>query len=128
MRIAAMLLLLSTLTTSNNVRRGYAAHYGVGRMERAAQLHGLSATKCMVASSWYPLGTWLDVKSHVTERTLRCRVSDVTHPRDVREVRRRNIVIEFGAANIKAMCNLDFVAQEPPRKCPVTVWTVNNNG
>lgn len=124
MRVIVALLLLASITTptlaSDGARHGFAAHYSVGTMERASRLHGLPIVRCMVASSWYPLGTWLSIESHVTGRTLTCRVSDVTAKRDVAYNRRRKIVVEFGAANIKAMCNLDYVGQEPPSACPVT--------
>lgn len=124
-RTVAALLLLATMLTpayaGNGVRNGFAAHYRVGAMERAARHHGLPQVRCMVATSYYPLGTWLTVTSNVTNRTLQCRVSDVTQERHVAAVRRRGIVIEFGAANIWEMCALRKVGAEPPRKCPVSV-------
>lgn len=124
-KVALMLLLVwATWPISANGSgelHGFAAHYRVGVMERAATVHGLSRVSCMVASSYYPLGTWLRVASGATRQVAICRVSDITARRDVPTVRRRGIVIEFGAANIKRMCGLDRVGQEPPRACPVVV-------
>lgn len=109
----------------NTSRTGYAAHYSKGRMERVARARDLPIVRCMVASSYYRLGTTLSVYSHATGATALCSVYDVTAQRDVAAVRRRNIVLEFGAANIKQMCGLDHVGQEPPSKCPVTVKLVS---
>lgn len=108
-------------SASKGVLRGYAAHYRVGAMERASKVHGLPLVQCMVASSYFTLGTWLVVDSEVTGARARCRVSDTTQRRHIALVRSRGIVIEFGAANIRTMCGLKRVGQEPPRKCPVVV-------
>lgn len=109
------------ITAGKGELHGFAAHYRVGAMEHAAKVHGLPHVPCMVATSYYPLGTWLRVVSGATKRVALCRVSDTTRQRDVLTVRRRGIVIEFGAANIWIMCGLKRVGQEPPRKCPVAV-------
>jgi hypothetical protein len=103
--------------------RGYAAHYGVGKMERAADIHGVPRAACMVASSYFPLRTKLDVYFRGSSRAVRCVVADISHPRDIARIRSRGIVIEIGAANL-GLCGLRRVGQEPPRKCPVVVHRV----
>lgn len=108
-----------------DARCGYAAHYGVGTMERAAALNGLPAVRCMVASSYWPVGTWLLVASKFSSRPSLCRVSDPTKKEHIALVRGRGIIIEFGAANIKQFCNFDKVEQDLPSACPVTVWLAN---
>jgi hypothetical protein len=100
--------------------RGYAAHYGVGKMERAADIHGVPRQACMVASSYYPLHTQLLVRTKFMSKAVVCVVADISHPRDIAHIRKRGIVIELGAKNIH-LCGLSRVGQEPPRKCPVEV-------
>lgn len=100
---------------------GYAAHYGVGTMEISAGVHGLPQVRCMVASSYYTLGVWLEVVSYRTGATALCRVSDVTKLADVQYNRSRGRVIEFGERNILEMCALTEVGQMPPSDCSVRV-------
>jgi len=103
--------------------KGYAAHYSVGTMERAAKIHGIKQQACMAASSYYKLGTQLSVYSSVTRTTQVCVVADTTQARHVALVRSRGIVIELGAKNI-GLCGLTYVGEAPPRKCPVVVRPV----
>ncbi len=119
--LVAMLVPNHVDATPQQDRQGFAAHYRVGLMERVARKRGMPIVRCMIASSYYALDTWLWVTSEVTGETEHCRITDVTAPQHVATVRRRNIVIEFGASNIFDMCGFREVNAGPPSSCPVWV-------
>lgn len=100
---------------------GYAAHYDVGVMERVARVRHMSAVPCMIAGVHIPLGRWVEVVSSKTGKAEFCRVTDVTAPKDIAKMNRRGIIIELGWPAAKRICQLQYVRQEPPRACPVTV-------
>ena len=101
--------------------RGYAAHYRPGLMERVAQRRGMPQTPCMVATPYVALGRWVQVQSRKNGQVLRCRVTDVPHPKDIPLLRKRNIVIELNFSSARILCNIHRTGQEPPRACPVTL-------
>lgn len=101
--------------------RGFAAHYRPGLMERVARRRGLPKTECMIASPFYELGSWVQVRSEKYDQVLRCRVTDVPQPRHRALLKKRTIVVELDFASAKTLCNIKRVGQEPPRACPVVL-------
>jgi hypothetical protein len=87
-------------------------------MERVSDVRGMARVGCMVSSPTKPLGAWLYVYGERTRRLLRCRVTDVSHPRDkARHIRMRRVV-ELGYASTVALCGS---TRERVIDCPVVV-------
>lgn len=103
-------------------QKGYAAHYSPNVMERVSKNRGMPIVDCMIATPRGPLGEWVTVESRLTGAVKECRITDIAHPRDRANIEKRGIVAEFGYANIKEMCNLNYYGEEPPRACPVTLY------
>jgi hypothetical protein len=88
-------------------------------MERVANVRGMRHTACMVSSPIHPLGTWLWVYGERTGRLLKCRVTDVSAPKDkARHLRTRRIV-ELGYTVTEALCGS---TRERVIDCPVVVY------
>ena len=126
-RQALMLLLAVTLgallpqpvEAKPTTRRGFAAHYGKGTMERVARKRGMSDRGCLVASPFEPLGTRVEVRSRRGVQS--CLVVDIPQRRHRASIIRRGIVVELGWPSAQALCGLRYVREQPPSKCPVTV-------
>jgi len=102
---------------------GYAAHYGVGVMERVSQYRGMPIVDCMIVERTSSLDQWYYVEAVKTGHYELCRTTDVVQDRHQELHIRQNVQIEFGWESAKRFCNLDYPAQEPPRECPVNVYT-----
>lgn len=112
----ALAVLLSVSLAAPAQRSGYAARYRAGLMQQVSRNRGLPIVRCMVASPYHPIGTWVTVSSKYGSR--RCRVTDVPHPKDRKAIVKRGIVIELDHNSALHLCGS---IKEPPRKCPVTV-------
>jgi hypothetical protein len=124
----AALILLGSLTVTGpspvEAKRsysGYAAHYRPGLMAKVSRNRGLPVVSCMVASPFHRVGTWLTVTSRKNGRSLRCRVTDVPHPRDRARIVRRGIVVEVDFTSAKALFGIRRVGQLAPRDCKVII-------
>lgn len=103
------------------VYRGYAPHYGIGVMDNVARNRNLPIVKCMVSSPNLDIGTWVKVKSLKNNKELICRVTDQSAPKDRKRHIKKKWVVELGWRSAKILCDLKYVGQEPPKKCPVEV-------
>jgi hypothetical protein len=100
-------------------RHGYAAHYRKNLMEQVAIRRGLPPGSHYVASPHDAIGQRLEVcRARRCERVV---VADVPHPRDRDRIIRRGIVTELSWPLAQRLCGLQYVGQEPPSACPVTV-------
>jgi hypothetical protein len=115
--LLAVAIVVAPLTdVRSTVRRGIAAHYRDGLMERVAERRGLRTDGCLAASNiGNPLGSYVSVNG------TRCRIVDVCHPRDCKRLRKRGIIVELSFRSAKRICSISRYGQEPPEKCPVTV-------
>ena len=101
------------------VRKGYAAYYDRGLMERVAQRRGIE-TAHPFASPYHGIGTRLRVCGQ--GRCIVGVVVDVCHPRDCKRIRQRQIVVELSHADNGRLCPY---YDHPPSACTVTVRRVN---
>ena len=74
----------------------------------------------MVASPREPIGTWLYVYGVNTDRLLRCRVTDVSHPRDVARHLKTKREVELGYREALLLCGLAAM-DDRPEECPIVV-------
>lgn len=105
-------------------RRGFAAHYRPGLMEKVAQRRRMPVVRCMVASPHQKLGAWVMVRSTKREQELKCRVTDVPRKGHRAALIRRKIVVELDFKSAKVLCGIKYSGHLPPRACPVVVTTV----
>lgn len=103
---------------------GYAPHYGIGTMERVAHNRELPIVNCMVSSPYETIGTWVSVHSDKYNITKRCRVTDVSAPKDKARHIKKHWAVELDWKSAKELCNLRYVGEKPPKACPVTVITL----
>ena len=101
-----------------SVSQGFAPHYAPGVMERVARHRGMEQAGCMVSSPTLPLDTWLYVYGGQTGALRYCRVTDVSHPRDVARHLRTGRVIELDHETALALCGS---VRDRPEACPVVV-------
>lgn len=107
-----------TPVVTTETMSGYAPHYAPKVMTRVSRVRKLPIVDCMVSSPYYKIGTWLTVKGLDTGVTLRCRVTDVSGPRDrARHIRTKRIV-ELDYRVTRAICG---ETNGSPKDCPVTV-------
>ncbi len=100
---------------------GWAPRYSKNVMERVADNRGLARTRCMISSPIHPVGTWLMVYGPNTHTLLRCKVVDVSAPKDkARHIRTRRVA-ELSYPAAQAICGARHMA-DPPTSCPVLVW------
>lgn len=104
------------------VYRGFASVYSPGVMERVARIRNMRPVACMISSPLYPLGTWVWVRSHVTGITLRCRTTDVSHPKHIPSQLRRRQYVELANGLAWPICRHKYAGQGPIRSCPVSIW------
>lgn len=99
--------------------RGIAARYDPGVMERVADNRGMTRERCMIASPFHSIGTWVAVEGVRTGRRRLCRVTDTSAPKDkARHVAKRMIELDYNSA--KDICGSVRIA---PRDCPVK-WRI----
>lgn len=122
MRAIEQLLLLIAVWTAMgaDTYSGYAPHYSPGLMQRVARNRDMTVVACMVSSPRYPLGTWLLVAGLNTGNVERCRVTDVSHPRDIARHRRTRREVELAFETVPRICGRAAL-RERPEACPVIV-------
>ena len=103
---------------------GFAPRYSPGLMERVSRTRDLPPVACMVSSPVYAVGTWVWVWGQNTATVLYCRVTDVSHPRDVARHLRTKRVVELGYDEALALCGEAHI-NDRPEQCPVVVLRIN---
>jgi hypothetical protein len=98
---------------------GYAPHYTKRLMTRVAERRKLAPAACMVSRPYGPIGAWVWVHGDRTGNTLKCRVVDVSHPRDLKRHKRTGRIVELSWEVIQALCG---TTKGSPKSCPVRVW------
>lgn len=112
---AALMFALGVGMTHADTR--YAVRYAPGVFEMVARNRGMAVERCMVASPVHPLGAWLLVEGREGRR-LRCKVVDVSAPRDrARHIKRR--IIEVDPASGAVLCGKQWKGRAV--ECPVKV-------
>ena len=104
--------------TGAQVQSGYGPHYARGVMERVSANRDMPMVECMVSSPVYEVGAWVWVYGTRTGVLLHCRVTDVSHPRDVERHKRTGRIAELGWQNTKALCG---ATNERVVDCPILV-------
>ena len=128
-RLMAALAIICNLLTPPAVaapreRKGFAAHYRPGLMEKVSKRRGMPVVRCMVASPHHKLGAWVLVRSTKNKQERKCRVTDVPRKSDRPALIRRNIVVELDYKSAKVLCGIKYAGHLPPRACPVIVTTL----
>lgn len=118
--MALINILLALAILGGESMDGVAPRYAPGLMERVVARRDLAPAACNVSSTYYPLGTWVYVWGQRTKVLRHCRVSDVSHPRDVARHRRTGRIIELGYTEAQSLCGYAAM-DDPPTACPVTV-------
>ena len=103
---------------------GYAPRYAPGVMERVSRVRDLPPVECMVSSPYYTVGTMVWVWGKNTHALERCRVTDVSHPRDRERHIRTKRIIEVGYQEALRICGAEHM-RDRPEQCPVTVIRIN---
>jgi hypothetical protein len=113
-------ILLAVVLYGGEVMSGVAPRYSKGVMERVSRNRDLPLAGCMVSSPYYDVGEWVLVYGVNTDRALRCRITDVSHPRDrARHIRTRRVT-ELSYEAALALCGRKHINHRP-EQCPVTV-------
>lgn len=113
-------LLIAVALLGGEVHAGYAPRYAPGVMERVSRNRDLPIVGCMVSSPRYGIGTWVWVWGANTETLLRCRVTDISHPRDRARHFRTGREVELGYTEAVRLCGKRAMKDRPER-CPVLV-------
>lgn len=71
---------------------------------------------CMISSAQYEIGDWLWVYGNGV--LLHCRVTDVSHPRDVKRHIRTRRLVEISWENTVALCG---TTRGSSAECPVLI-------
>jgi len=121
--ILSTFLLSSTLILSQPIS-GFAAGYDKGVMGHSATANHMIWSDCMVATDLAPLGRWVVIKSHLTGEERLCRIVDHSASEDLQRHLTLGPQVESNWASALAMCQLNYVGQEPWRKCPITIRIV----
>jgi len=100
------------------VECGYAPHYAPGLMSKVAHHRDMPPTACMVSSPTLPLGAWVWVYGQRTGALLRCRVTDVSHPRDKARHLRTGRIAELAYEVTARLCGS---TRERVIDCPIVV-------
>jgi hypothetical protein len=98
---------------------GFAPHYSKGLMLRVSRRRKLEAAACMVSRPRGPIGGWVYVHGERTGATLKCLVTDVSHPRDLKRHLRTRRIVELSWEVTRAICG---TTRGSPTQCPVRVW------
>lgn len=108
---------------------GFAAHYGVGVMERVAQNRGYAPQTCQISYTYATMadmGSWVYVESQIPfadgAHGMWCQIMDMPQAHDFDSISGRGIIVELGWQATPYLCGLSSVGQEPPRACPVMVY------
>lgn len=113
-------LLIAVALCHGTVMEGYAPRYSPGVMERVSRNRDMPLVGCMVSSPYYPIGTWVIVYGVNTDRAIRCRVTDVSAPKDRDRHIRTKRIAELGYTEAERLCGPDHM-DDPPTSCPVIV-------
>src|ERR1700712_4205456 len=105
-------LLIALALAGADIHQGVAPRYRPGLMARVSARRGLPVVGCMVSSPRYPIGTWLLVVGLNTEAVERCRVTDVSHPRDRARHLRTHREVEFGYSEALRLCGADAINEK----------------
>ncbi len=100
------------------IQEGYAPHYAPRLMARVAHNRGLAPVPCMVSRPTGPLGGWVWVYGVNTHAIRRCKIVDVSHPRDLARHIRLKRVTELSYEVTRALCGS---TNERSSDCPVMV-------
>lgn len=93
----------------------YLVRYSPGVMERVSERRGMPIVPCMVASPTHTLGTWLTIEGPTGAR-LRCRVTDVSAPKDrARHIRLKRLEVDYRSGQL--LCSSKW--QGKASECPV---------
>lgn len=95
----------------------YAVRYAPGVFEMIARNRGMAVERCMVASPVHDLGAWLTIEGRTGVR-LKCKVLDVSSPRD-RQRHIRNRIIEVDPKSGALLCGRYW--KGAARECQVRV-------
>jgi len=90
-------------------------------MERVARTRHMSIVPCMVSSPVYSIGDWVYVEGVNTGKRLKCRITDVSAPKDKQRHIRMRLLTELGYANTLDICGSTNL---PNRQCPVLVQRI----
>lgn len=114
-------LLLALVLFGGEAMQGFAPRYDPGVMEGVNHNRDLPVVDCMISSAYYDVGDWVYVYSVNLDHYERCRVTDVSHPKDVTRHRRLKRIVELGYNEARRLCGVRYM-EEPPTKCPVIVF------
>jgi hypothetical protein len=123
-RLAAKLLIVGAMAgvgagppTDEPAYEGIAAHYDPGLMERVSRNRHMPIVGCMFASPLWKMGSWWRITGVKTGKTLLCRTTDTSMPKDrARHIRTHLIELDFASA--KFICGSTRLAN---RECPVRI-------
>jgi len=79
----------------------------------------------MVSSPRYPIGAWIWIYGANTDALLHCRVTDVSHPRDLARHLRTKREVELSYPAALALCGARAM-QDRPERCPVVVVNIGD--
>jgi hypothetical protein len=108
------------IARSNNTIEGHATTYAPGMMAQVSHNRGLPIVECMVASPFHEIGDWIYVKSNKTGAILKCRVTDISMPKDQAR-HQRNRLFEFDFTSWKKLCGTHRIDEQPWRQCKIEV-------
>lgn len=97
---------------------GVSPHYAKNVMEQVARNRDMQPAACMVSRPRGPIGGWVWVYGHKTGTLLRCKIVDVSHPRDLGRHERTGRVVEISYEVTKHLC---MTTKGSVKECPVTI-------
>ena len=119
--LAVALLALATSSAPERETR-FAVRYAPGVMERVSRNRKLPIVDCMLAHPTLPLGQWVWIEGQTTGAGRRCRVTDVSHPRDkARHIRTKRIELDYTSS--AALCGAKWKGKAT--ECPVWLYKEN---
>jgi hypothetical protein len=98
---------------------GFAPHYSPRLMAKVARRRKLDPAPCMVSRPRGPIGGWVYVYGERTGQTLKCLITDVSHPRDLKRHLRTRRIVELSWETTAQICG---TTKGRPVDCPVRVW------
>jgi hypothetical protein len=116
--IALYKLLVWAALHGGIVEAGYAPHYAPGLMAQVARTRDMAPAVCMVSRPRGPIGGWVWVYGERTGALLRCKVVDVSAPKDRARHERTGRVVEISHENARALCG---TTRGNVEECPVIV-------
>lgn len=114
-------LLVFVILHGGVIQESYAPHYSPNLMARVARNRDMQPEACMISSAQYDIGTWLWVYGKRTGVLLHCRVTDVSHPRDVKRHLKTRRLVELSWEVTRALCK---TTTDPSIACPVLIIKV----